>query len=71
MRIHVIEWTATPMDGCNGGKSFHTRNRDAETEMRKGIAQGYEAKLTLLNVKLTKQGVLTALRLYAGHPDNG
>jgi hypothetical protein len=52
------------------GYSYHTSKREAERQASKP-EEGVETETEVIEVPLTKAGVLAALRRCGGHADNG
>lgn len=69
MRIYQVDHTRLDGDG-SGGFSYFSNRRDAQREVTKVKATS-ECQINVLNIKPTKVGIIKALNIYAGHPDNG
>ncbi len=60
-------------DDTNEHKGFiyDSNQKDAGISRATAKAEGGSAETMQIEVKLTKQGVISALNKFGGHPDNG
>jgi hypothetical protein len=72
MRFYCISARARetqPNNGPHMGFTFFSSYEEVQAFRR---CEGHlDCDVTVIQVELTKAGILAALNLYAGHPDNG
>ena len=66
MKIYRVHFDK---QGKSKGYDF-TTNRPAAHAATRGLPKGTTGTIEVLEISLTKQGVLEALRKYASHPNN-
>lgn len=59
--------------GNSAGYGWFTSCREADTKAKAWIDENPDelAEVRIIEIKPTKAGILSALSLYASHPDNG
>ena len=66
MRVYRVQFHDEE-DGSSIGFRFFTRKREAEKAARKGS----DDPVKIVDIELSRRGVLKALDRLASHPDNG
>jgi hypothetical protein len=75
MRFYQVHMTHEA--GESAGYSYHTSKRDAEQAMAHwrsndpGPDLDHDASITEIEIRPTKAGILSALKRFASHNDNG
>lgn len=68
MKIYRVSYGG--LDTEHTGYSYHSTEREALQCVEKAKENG-EAEMEVITVRCSKVGVLRALNVYGGHPDNG
>lgn len=69
MRVYRISFTHRD-DSSHGGYKFASSRSEAR-RMAAINPDDHETEIDTIEVALTKAGILRALNIHAGHPDNG
>lgn len=68
MKIYRVSYSG--LDAEHTGYSYHSTKREALQRVEKTREHG-EAEMDVIHVRCSKTGVIHALNVYGGHPDNG
>lgn len=75
MKVYRVRYTAE--GGNSGGFSWHTSRAEAKQAAARAVDEDpreyelWKPEIEHMTVRLTKAGMLSFMRDYASHPDNG
>jgi hypothetical protein len=74
MKIYQVSTRANANHPCNNehqGFCFAPSKSEAFKIAKDARSKDYDCQITAIHVTPNKQGIIKALNIYAGHPDNG
>ena len=70
-RISSVGGDASAVTGEHQGYQYVSNKRDLRKSLREATSFDHDAEFEVINVEISKRGILEALNKYGEHPNNG